>query len=127
MRVSPALLATFFVVSVSFEGAHSAAFFVPSTTAGTTRASSSALFAKPKVFIDGEAGTTGLQVRDRIEARDDLELISIDFDKRKDEAERKKLINEADVVILCKFPSSSGAASGKGIREPFVTLRLVHS
>jgi N-acetyl-gamma-glutamyl-phosphate reductase len=57
---------------------------------------------KYKVFIDGEAGTTGLQVRGRIEARDDLEIISAPDDLRKDEATRKKLINEADAVILCK-------------------------
>jgi N-acetyl-gamma-glutamylphosphate reductase len=55
------------------------------------------------VFIDGEAGTTGLQVRERLGSRDDLEVLSIDDDKRKDEAERKRLINEADAVILCTF------------------------
>jgi hypothetical protein len=54
-----------------------------------------------KVFIDGEAGTTGLQVRQRLEARDDLEVISPPADLRKDEATRKKFINEADAVILC--------------------------
>jgi len=57
---------------------------------------------KYKVFIDGEAGTTGLQVRGRIEARDDLVIISAPDALRKDEATRKKLINEADAVILCK-------------------------
>lgn len=61
------------------------------------------LFAKPKVFIDGEVGTTGLQVRERLEKRNDLEIISAPFDLRKDEATRKKLINEADCVILCTF------------------------
>lgn len=56
---------------------------------------------KKKVFIDGEAGTTGLQVRDRLAGRDDIEIISIPDELRKDEAERKKYINEADAVILC--------------------------
>lgn len=66
--------------------------------------SSSALFAtKKKIFIDGEAGTTGLQVRDRLAGRDDLEIISIADDKRKDVNERKRLINEADCVILCEW------------------------
>ena len=58
---------------------------------------------KYKVFIDGEAGTTGIQVRGRIEARDDLEIISAPDELRKDEATRKALINEADAVILCKL------------------------
>lgn len=56
-----------------------------------------------KVFIDGEAGTTGIQVRDRLSKRDDLEIISAPDELRKDEETRKKLINEADAVILCKF------------------------
>ncbi len=56
-----------------------------------------------KVFIDGEAGTTGLQVRDRLSKRDDIEIISPPSELRKDEDTRKKLINEADAVILCKL------------------------
>ena len=59
--------------------------------------------AKKKVFIDGEAGTTGLQVRDRLAKRVDLEIISISDELRKDVGERKRLINEADCVILCEF------------------------
>ena len=54
-----------------------------------------------KIFIDGEAGTTGLQIRDRLAGRRDLEIISIAQDKRKDLAERKRLLNLADVAILC--------------------------
>mmetsp|Transcript_19248 Transcript_19248/g.24809 ORF Transcript_19248/g.24809 Transcript_19248/m.24809 type:complete len:355 (+) Transcript_19248:122-1186(+) len=71
------------------------------TTRTLLSASSSGLFALPKIFIDGEAGTTGLQVRERLAARKDIEVISIPDDLRKDEDTRKKLINEADVVILC--------------------------
>mmetsp|Transcript_1633 Transcript_1633/g.2408 ORF Transcript_1633/g.2408 Transcript_1633/m.2408 type:complete len:165 (-) Transcript_1633:1526-2020(-) len=56
---------------------------------------------KKKIFIDGEAGTTGLQVRDRLAGRDDLEIISIPDELRKDASERKKYVNEADAVILC--------------------------
>src|SRR6185369_7312941 len=54
-----------------------------------------------KIFIDGEAGTTGLQIRDRLAGRRDLEVISIAADKRKDQDERKRLLNAADVAILC--------------------------
>lgn len=54
-----------------------------------------------RIFIDGEAGTTGLQIRERLEGRRDLEVLSIAPDKRKDLAERKRLLNEADVAILC--------------------------
>ena len=54
-----------------------------------------------KVFIDGETGTTGLQVRERLSKRDDIEIISPPSDLRKDDETRKKFINEADAVILC--------------------------
>lgn len=56
---------------------------------------------KPKVYIDGKEGTTGLQIYERLEKRDDIELLLIDEEKRKDAGERKKLINQADITFLC--------------------------
>jgi len=56
---------------------------------------------KPKVFIDGREGTTGLQIYDRLSGRKDIELLHIEEAERKNISERKKLINEADLVFLC--------------------------
>jgi hypothetical protein len=89
----------FAIAIASLLALEASAFFVTKTAAPRTFS----LSAKPKIFIDGEAGTTGLQVRDRLLARKDLEVISIPNDLRKDDATRKKLINEADAVILCKY------------------------
>ncbi len=56
---------------------------------------------RTKVYIDGQAGTTGLQIYERIGAREDLELLRIDEDKRHDTEERRKFLNGADIVFLC--------------------------
>lgn len=56
---------------------------------------------KPKVYIDGQEGTTGLQIQNRLAGRADINLLYIDESKRKDISERKKLISEADLVFLC--------------------------
>jgi N-acetyl-gamma-glutamyl-phosphate reductase len=54
-----------------------------------------------KAFIDGQEGTTGLKLAERLAGRDDIEILRIDEAKRKDTDERRKLINEADVAFLC--------------------------
>ena len=56
---------------------------------------------KPKIFIDGEHGTTGLQIRARLADRSDIEVISIPVEKRKDPAARADFLRKADVAILC--------------------------
>ena len=54
-----------------------------------------------KIFIDGEAGTTGLQIRERLAGRADLDFISLGETERKDPARRREALNDADAVILC--------------------------
>ena len=54
-----------------------------------------------KVFVDGQEGTTGLQINEYLAKRADIEVLKIDADKRKDLGERKRLINASDVTFLC--------------------------
>ncbi|MFC6475928.1 N-acetyl-gamma-glutamyl-phosphate reductase [Pseudomonas asuensis] len=54
-----------------------------------------------KVFVDGQEGTTGLRLLDYLSGRDDIELLRIADDKRKDSAERARFLNAADVAFLC--------------------------
>lgn len=54
-----------------------------------------------KIYIDGQEGTTGLKILERFEGRNDIELIKISEDKRKDSAERARLINMSDFTFLC--------------------------
>ncbi|SNY90642.1 N-acetyl-gamma-glutamyl-phosphate reductase [Cohaesibacter sp. ES.047] len=54
-----------------------------------------------KIFIDGEVGTTGLQIRNRLEGRDDLQFLRLPENLRKDAEARAQMLNEADIAILC--------------------------
>jgi len=56
---------------------------------------------KPKIYIDGKEGTTGLQIYERLIDRRDIELLLIDEKKRKDLWERKRMMDAADLVFLC--------------------------
>ncbi|MCL2409678.1 MAG: N-acetyl-gamma-glutamyl-phosphate reductase [Oscillospiraceae bacterium] len=67
---------------------------------------------KPKIFIDGREGTTGLQIYDRLGVRNDIELLAIDESLRKDVRERRRLINSADIVFLCLPDDAAREAVG---------------
>lgn len=63
-----------------------------------------------KVYIDGQEGTTGLKIQERFEGRNDIEIIKISEELRKDPAERARLINSADYVFLCLPDAASREA-----------------
>ena len=73
------------------------------------------------IFIDGEAGTTGLQIRERLAGRDDLSLLEIDPHRRKDVDERRRLLNGADVAILC-LPDDAARESAALIESDAVRV-----
>lgn len=76
---------------------------------------------KPRIFIDGEAGTTGLQIRARFEGRRDVEFIRLDEGDRKDPARRREALNECDLAILC-LPDDAAREAVALIENPRVRV-----
>jgi len=74
-----------------------------------------------KIFIDGSSGTTGLRIRERLSARDDIQIIDIDPEKRKDTSEKKKLLNLCDIAFLC-LPDDAAKESVSLIENPDVIV-----
>jgi len=70
-----------------------------------------------KVFIDGQEGTTGLKILERFKDRNDIELLKIDPEKRKDADERKKLINSSDFTFLC-LPDAAAIEAVSLVENP---------
>ena len=70
-----------------------------------------------KVFIDGSAGTTGLRIYERLSAREDIQLLILPEDKRKDVAARKEMLNQADVAFLC-LPDDAAREAAAMVENP---------
>ena len=76
---------------------------------------------KTKIFIDGSEGTTGLRIYERFEGRDDVELLKISSELRKDVNERKRLINESDITFLC-LPDAAARESVSLVENDHVRI-----
>ncbi|MEL4177199.1 N-acetyl-gamma-glutamyl-phosphate reductase [Roseateles sp. PN1] len=74
-----------------------------------------------KVFVDGQEGTTGLRINEYLAARSDVEVLRIDADKRKDAAERARLLNASDVSFLC-LPDAASREAAAMITNPNTCL-----
>ncbi|MBT9596127.1 MAG: N-acetyl-gamma-glutamyl-phosphate reductase [Vitreoscilla sp.] len=73
------------------------------------------------VFVDGQEGTTGLRIHEYLAARKDIEVLKIDSDKRKDSAERARLLNAADVAFLC-LPDAASREAAAMVTNPRTCL-----
>ena len=74
-----------------------------------------------RVFIDGSAGTTGLRIRERLQARDDIALITLPEELRKDPAARKDALNNCDAAFLC-LPDAAAIEAVSMVENPDVTI-----
>ena len=73
------------------------------------------------VFVDGQEGTTGLRIHEYLAARADIEVLRIEADKRKDAAERARLLNAADVAFLC-LPDAASREAASLVTNPNTCL-----
>ena len=76
-----------------------------------------------RVFIDGEAGTTGLQIRERLALRGEIELLSLSDGDRKDPRARHEALNSVDLAILC-LPDAAAVEAVSMIENPSVRAGL---
>ena len=74
-----------------------------------------------QVFVDGQEGTTGLRIHEYLAQRPDIEVLRIDADKRKDAAERARLLNAADVAFLC-LPDAASREAASLVSNPRTCL-----
>ncbi len=74
-----------------------------------------------RVFIDGSAGTTGLRIRERLQAREDITLITLPEELRKDPAARKEALNHCDAAFLC-LPDAAAIEAVSMVENPDVIL-----
>lgn len=74
-----------------------------------------------RVFIDGSAGTTGLRIRERLAGRNDISLLALPEDRRKDEKARREAINSADIVFLC-LPDDAAREALAMVEAPAVII-----
>jgi N-acetyl-gamma-glutamyl-phosphate reductase len=76
---------------------------------------------KVKAFVDGQEGTTGLRIHEVLAARSDVEVLRIDAERRKDPAERARLLNAADVAFLC-LPDAAAREAAALVTNPRTCL-----
>ena len=76
---------------------------------------------KPKIFIDGKEGTTGLQIYERLGGRTDIELMTLAEELRKDTEARRDMINKADLVFLC-LPDDAAREAVKLVEDSKVRI-----
>lgn len=76
---------------------------------------------KKKIFIDGKAGTTGLRIEERLSMRDDIEIVTLPDELRKDPEAKKKVLNSVDIAFLC-LPDAAAIESVALIDNPNVVV-----